>query len=218
MIPGLKGNCYLCGMELGKTAMKNHLIKTHNDSDGGQKCYLLKVEGAYDKDYWLFIDVPVTAALSGVDRFLRKIWLECCGHMSAFLGHDHGQIGKNRKLNTFSISDKLVHEYDFGSTTTTLITIVGETMRKPQKESVRLLARNVPLDFPCASCGQPAWVICSECMYDSDNPFLCDACSETHEHEDMILTITNSPRMGECAYQGELDVFAFDALKFKTQS
>lgn len=25
-----KGNCYLCGAELGKTAMKNHILKEHN--------------------------------------------------------------------------------------------------------------------------------------------------------------------------------------------
>ena len=25
-----KGRCYLCGAELGKTAMKNHILKDHN--------------------------------------------------------------------------------------------------------------------------------------------------------------------------------------------
>ena len=90
-----------------------------------------------------------------------------------------------------------------------MITIIGETTRKRQKESVRLLARNIQPSFFCASCGKPAIMICSECVYDSDNPFFCEECYEEHEHEDMLLPVTNSPRIGECGYDGELDVFDF---------
>ncbi len=46
-----KGNCYLCGAELGKTAMKNHILKEHNGPEDSQECCLLKIEGADDKDY-----------------------------------------------------------------------------------------------------------------------------------------------------------------------
>ena len=51
-----KGNCYICGAELGKTAMKNHILKEHNGPEDGQECVLLKIEGAYEKDYWLYVD------------------------------------------------------------------------------------------------------------------------------------------------------------------
>ncbi|MDR1060430.1 MAG: hypothetical protein LBL83_04275 [Clostridiales bacterium] len=209
-----KGNCYLCGGQFGKTAMKNHLIKAHADYDGQggpQKCFLLKIEGAHAKGYWLYVDVPVTAALSSVDSFLRKIWLECCGHMSAFsIPGGLNEIGKSRKLgDIFPYQDKLMHEYDFGTPTDTLITVVGETTRKTQKASVRLLARNVPPAFLCSSCGEPATVICAECVYDSDNPFFCDACGESHEHCDTLLPVTNSPRIGDCGYDGAMDVYEF---------
>ena len=80
-----KGNCYLCGAELGKVAMKNHILKLHDDPAGEQECRLVKVEGM-DKRYWLLLDLPLTASLKNLDDFLRKIWLECCGHMSAFMG------------------------------------------------------------------------------------------------------------------------------------
>lgn len=215
MASGTKGNCYLCGAELGKTAMKNHLLKAHGQFDGGQECYLLKIEGAYDKNYWLFVDVPLDKPLSGVDSFLRKIWLECCGHLSKFsgYGHGYGEVGKARKLQVFSVGDTLLHEYDFGTTTETIITIVGQTTRKKQRETARLLARNVPPTFECATCGKPAAYICTECMYDSDNPFYCRECGEKHDHDDMLLPVTNSPRMGECGYDGELDVFTFDSAK-----
>ena len=78
-----KGRCYLCGAELGKTAMKNHILKVHGAEEGGQECVLLKIEGA-DKNYWLYVDMPVTGSLTSLDSFLRKIWLECCGHLSEF--------------------------------------------------------------------------------------------------------------------------------------
>ena len=63
-----QGNCYLCGKMLGKVAMKNHLLKAHNDTEGDQRCYLLKAEGLYDKDYWLYFDIPVSSNLSAVDH------------------------------------------------------------------------------------------------------------------------------------------------------
>jgi len=206
----LKGNCYLCGKELGKTAMKNHVLKAHADPEAGQKCYLLKIEGAYDKNYWLLADVPLDAILTSVDRFLRKIWLECCGHLSKFQG-----FGKSRKLSALSVGDSFLHEYDFGTTTETLITVIAETARKKQKEAVRLLARNVPLQFECAACGKPATAICIECAYEVDNPFFCDVCADVHEHDDMLLPVVNSPRMGECGYDGELDTYSFNPDAYK---
>jgi len=209
------GNCYICGVELGKTPMKNHVLKLHNDPEGDQPCLLLKIEGAHCKDYWLFIDVPVDKTLSSVDTFLRKIWLECCGHQSAFRG-PYGQVGKSRKLGEFSIGEKLIHDYDFGTTTETLITVIAEINRKKQKDVVRLLARNVPPDYSCSNCGKPAEVICCECMYDSDNPFFCDECAAEHEKEhEMMLAVANSPRMGECGYDGEQDDYALDPTKMK---
>lgn len=209
-----QGNCYLCGKELGKAAMKNHLLKVHSEAEDGQDCLLLKAEGVYDKDYWLYFDIPVSSSLSTVDRFLRDIWLECCGHISAFLGPGHLEIGKNRKLGSFPVGTQLLHEYDFGDTTETKITIIAGTRRKAQKKAVRLLARNVPPVFACSRCGKPAVAICTECMWSGVNPFYCEDCGEEHEHEDMLLPVTNSPRMGICGYTGEFDRFSFVQPEF----
>ena len=206
---GTKGNCYLCGAELAVTAMKNHLLKTHGVAEDGQECYLLKITGVYDKIYWLYVDVPLTAALSSVDAFLRKIWLECCGHMSRFSCSGGMAFGKTRKLSALSVGDQLLHEYDFGDTTETILTVAGQTTRPKQKDAVRLLARNQPPLFQCSNCEELAVMLCSECMYDSDTPFFCAACADEHEHDEMLLAVSNSPRMGECGYEGELDIFAF---------
>lgn len=211
------GNCYLCGEELGRTAMKNHLIKAHAEQDGEQECYLLKIEGAEYKDYWLYVDIPVDKPLSAIDTFLRKIWLECCGHLSAFTGPGRSEIAMSRKMRSISVGDKLLHEYDFGTTTDTMVTVVGISRRKTQRGIVRLLARNIPPEPECGECGAPATYTCPECRYTMKNPFFCDECGEVHEldQDHMMLPVTNSPRSGECGYMGEFDVFDFDPAVVK---
>lgn len=201
-----KGRCYLCGAELGKTAMKNHILKAHG-AESGQDCMLLKLEGA-NKNYWLYVDMPLTASLRSLDTFLRNIWLECCGHQSEFAVGQYDSIEKTRKIGSFQPGDKLLHLYDFGSTTETQITFLCATKRKPQKAAVRLLARNNAPVFSCAVCGKEANYICTECMWESENPFFCEACAEEHEHDNMLLPVINSPRMGVCGYCGELDTFS----------
>jgi len=203
-----KGRCYLCGKEVGKGGIKSHLLKTHHiEEEGTQKCLLLKIEGYYARDYWLYVDIPTDETLQELDDFLRRIWLECCGHLSEFEG-----MSKRTKIGRLEIGDTLLHEYDMGSTTETLITVMGTVKRKEQKEPVRLLARNIPPQFQCTVCGAPAEFICTECMYEEDrSPFYCAVCAAEHnrEHEDMFLPVTNSPRMGVCGYDGELDTFEY---------
>ena len=50
----------------------------------GKKIFHLQVVGMYSPMYWLHIEIPATATLEDLDRFLRAIWLECCGHLSSF--------------------------------------------------------------------------------------------------------------------------------------
>jgi hypothetical protein len=131
--------------------------------------------------------------------------------MSAFFqpGPGYVEIKMSRKLGNFAVGDKLLHHYDFGSTTETLITIVGSVMRKPQKNAVRLLARNVPLVFKCEDCGKPAEYIYMDPNDEGELPFYCAECGNNYDGY-MLNPVTNSPRMGECGYDGELDTFTFN--------
>ena len=86
---------------------------------------------------------------------------------------------------------------------------MGRAKRPPQRKAVRLLARNVPPKFPCADCGAEAAYI----NYDSENPFYCEKCAGKRD-EDMLLPVTNFPRMGVCGYCGVQDTFAFSSLPF----
>jgi hypothetical protein len=202
------GNCFVCGKTAGKTAIKNHIIKDHDSGD--ENCYLVRAEGMYNKDYWLLFSVPVDAALSAVDKFLRDIWCECCGHLSAFRagGRD---FGKARKLSALSIGDALLYEYDFGSTTEIIVTVVDEISRMKQRDKVQLLARNVPLEQPCDVCGTPgAWIDVMD-----EYGVYCDECAtrDNDDGTDEMLPVTNSPRCGECGYTGDYDIWTFDPDK-----
>lgn len=207
-----KGNCYLCGATLGKVAMQKHLLECNlrmTDFPTLQECRLLRIEGEDNRDYWLYIDMPANQTLAALDRFLRRIWLECCGHMSLF-----EDLPKSTRLSALGEGTRILHEYDMGSTTRTRITVLGTIQRPKQREVVRVLARNVPPKFQCAKCGSPAEYICPECAWETENAFYCEDCAETHEH-DYFLPITNSPRMGVCGYCGEQDCYEFDPSWFQ---
>ena len=44
----------------------------------------LVAQGTYAPADWMHLEIPVEATLRDLDQFLRDIWLECCGHLSAF--------------------------------------------------------------------------------------------------------------------------------------
>lgn len=199
------GNCFICGKTAGKTAIKNHVLKEHNSGD--EQCYLIKAEDAYDKDYWLFFTVPFDATMSAVDKFLRQIWCECCGHLSTFRAGGR-EFGKARKASALSVGDVLLYEYDFGSTTEVVLTVVDEISRPKQREKVQLLARNAPPQDRCGQCGAPATMVN---VWESE--LVCDKCAKGVEEEESLLPIVNSPRCGECGYDGEFDIWTFDPEK-----
>lgn len=212
-----KGNCYLCGKLLTKTTAKRHLLTHQFEGDKGQACMLVKIEAVYDKDYWLYVDIPLTSTLQVLDNFLRDIWLECCGHMSAFYYGRYEEVGFGKKISSIPEGAVMGYEYDFGSTTELKITFVCQTVRKKQQKAVRLLVRNEAPTYPCGVCGKPAEVVNTEQMYDEDgSPFYCEACAEKQElEEDYLLPVVNSPRMGVCGYAGEYDTYEFDPKKIK---
>ena len=203
------GNCYQCGKTFGKTAMKNHLLKEHNT--GEEESFLLEIKSADYKDFWLYVDIPKSKKIEYIDKFLRDIWLECCGHMSRFAAsyNNHGNIGKTRTIGTFKAGDAIYYEYDMGTPTGVEIKFIGEIKRPKQTNSVRLLARNVIPELYCAVCGKPAKFICSEYMYDPVGAMFCKTHAKKHKHSDMMLPFVNSPRNGECGYTGDQDLYGF---------
>ena len=75
---------------LGKRQMTNHLKacwKQHPIAAPGKATrhwFHLVVETRYAPDYWLHLQAPANCTFGDLDGLLRAVWLECCGHLSAF--------------------------------------------------------------------------------------------------------------------------------------
>jgi hypothetical protein len=102
---------------------------------------------------------------------------------------------------------KLEYEYDFGSSTELLLTVVEEYPVKADEEIV-LLSRNEPLEWLCDTCQEePATQICTVHDWDDESLF-CDKCAQKHAKkcedfkEYTAMPVVNSPRMGVCGYTG----------------
>jgi hypothetical protein len=173
----------------------------------------LKVEGLYQPIYWLHIEIPARATLEDLDRFLRAVWLECCGYLSSFEIAGESFISEpfepgDRSMvialeKAMAPGMKFEYIYDFGTSTELLITVIS--VRKGfahDKDAVRIMARNEPPEIKCDVCGKPATGVCCVCSYESSGR-VCEECGKSHEcGEDMLLPVVNSPRVGMCDYTG----------------
>jgi hypothetical protein len=216
------GKCSLCGGLFDKSAMGKHLVACRQKSDaasasggrmGPATAFNLLVEGRRAPEYWIHLEVPSRASLEVLDGFLRDVWLECCGHLSAF--KIEGITYSSQPMGEFEDEDmdvplsevlrpglKFHHEYDFGSTTHLVLKVVSEEESALKGKAVRVLARNEPPAIPCDKCGQPAERVCGQCLY-GGNGWLCKACAREHAcGTDMLLPVVNSPRVGVCGYTG----------------
>lgn len=207
-----KGTCALCKSTFDKSGMTKHVqsclkknLIDHSSAAGESPslrfCHLV-VEGHRLPEYWMHLKVSSQARLGDLDNFLREVWVECCGHLSAFrIGRE--EINMNRKLaHILQPGMRLLYEYDFGSTTELMLKVISEFRSNIKKGEVEMLARNDPPQIKCIHCENLATRICTECMYE-EGGWLCDSCAEDHQcGEDMLLPVVNSPRTGVCGYVG----------------
>ncbi len=208
-----EGRCLYCGQLYDKRSIGKHL-DTHLVQEATKAtapnslAFHVRVEAA---EMFLELLVDANTTLSKVDGFLRQIWLECCGHMSAFQykgSYDEDGIPMSRKIGkVLGTGMVLTYEYDFGSTTTLSIK-VGKSFPVGVPNGILLLSRNEPLRIMCDNChAQPATDICT-IHVDEGEGFLCEDCAEKHEEECedyadyAAMPVVNSPRMGVCAYMG----------------
>ena len=205
-----EGKCLYCEQILSQKEIVKHLAKhlaEKQKTESGQKtqtyCHIV-VEADI---MFLHLLVKGSASMTVIDTFLRRIWLECCGHMSEFR-KGREEIDMSLKVKDVLVSSqKLVYDYDFGSTTR--LSIKGLKHYELNETSVIiLLSRNEPLQIMCSMCGKaPAVSMCTTCCWGSE-AFFCKKCAKKHEKECEDFTdysnmpVVNSPRMGVCGYDG----------------
>ena len=184
-------------------------------SDGSHEVYRLRVTAVYRPEYWLDLELRPDATLDDLDTFLRGIWLECCGHLSEFT------IGPEPDYDNFdpvappspadqpplrallSMGQKFGYRYDMGSSTDLTVEVQAlERVGGTGGQTLRLLARNLPPVLTCSKCTSPArWVHGWDYDERTGAPLLyCGRHGKSTREEQ--LPVVNSPRMGECGYEG----------------
>ena len=222
-----EGACRFCLKTYSGSTIGRHLqsckakmekdVAEASKSKKPERIFHIKIFGG--GEYWLHIEMKASSKLSDMDKFLRDIWLECCGHLSQFIidrqAYMPSYAGDLREMEAKSmgvqmgkvlgVKDKFGYEYDFSTTTYLEGQIISER-QGALKEKVRILARNRMPEAACTQCGKSATQFCTDC-----EEFYCLECLADHEcGDEMALPVVNSPRMGECGYSGEDDPDDFD--------
>ena len=232
--PTSTGICLLCEQRYTRGGMGRHLracrrkaLREGAESNPGQRAggsFHIAVQDRYDHRYWMHLEVPQAFKLRRLDGFLRTLWLECCGHLSAFyISGEMYQVADKDWFNDFggppvedmsfaigqvlSQGQRFTYDYDFGTTTELSLRVISDL--SPQlRDDIQLLAINDPPRLTCRECRTAqADVICVECGFqdfgDADAGCLCDDCKGEHTCDDMMyLPVVNSPRAGRCGYVG----------------
>ena len=168
------GNCAYCGRVMTASGLTHHLRscaarrKAIEQADRGsrpvQDVFHLRVQGRYRPEYWLHLEMDGSATLDDLDYYLRRIWLECCGHLSQFNigGTLYDRTDDYQEFETmdvgvdrlFGVGATLTHQYDFGSTTELAIKVLDRRHGQPTTDDPSaLMARNIHRPPPCQACG-----------------------------------------------------------------
>lgn len=230
-----RGFCKYCGKEYTRVGMIKHLatckekMTIFDKAKEKMRYYELELCGKYDKDYWLIIQIKENATLKDLDQFIRDIWVECCGHLSAFeiYGNRYesmpatdsfwGEPAKSMNCKLKNILEQemqIEYEYDYGSTTELIINVRGHYDAPSHRNKITILSRNNPPQNICSICGKNIATWINPQGFYEGMPFWCDDCFEKYENDeleiedeidfemDFMSEICNSPRMGVCGYDG----------------
>lgn len=158
-----------------------------------------------------FKDVANKPRRVGMFSFFEEMELEeqdKTKELERYRADMYGEIAMNKKVSTvFYQNQVLEYEYDFGSTTKLMITVI-DVIPTVNDIKITLLSRNEPPEIMCETCKkEPATNICIAHGWDEDSLF-CPKCAKKHAKECDDFTdyadmpVVNSPRMGVCAYDG----------------
>lgn len=196
-----EGQCRFCGQDFSKRQIGKHLNECEKREQNKEiKNLRLRVSDPYMKNFWLIVEVNEQATLQNLDKLIRDVWVECCGHLSEFDGY--GKIGKARHImDVLSPKDRINYTYDFGSSTELAIEALEYTNCRLNK-NIELVGRNYLPPSDCAKCGKTAEHVC---VYCEDDGLVCADCAEEYHNEDdgdhYLLALANSPRCGVCGYE-----------------
>ncbi len=207
-----EGKCIFCNEYFSQKEIGRHLathMRKKEKEEKGIKTNLFNHIVVEWEVMFLHLLVRSTCEMEEIDNFLRIIWLECCGHSSGFHIKNGAEIEMDDIVgNVLAPKIKIIHSYDYGTTTITFIRSIKVYDLDFDDDDIILLSRNEPLKIMCSVCSKKvATTLCSVCLWKSDSYF-CEICANKHAttcgnfEEYARMNIVNSPRMGECGYEG----------------
>jgi hypothetical protein len=206
------GTCLLCKAPVTKRKVLKHsmeCLQTSGWRAGKHPSFLIMIQGHYNKSYWLVVLARHDARLGDLDQLIRDVWVECCGHLSSFL-IEEVIYESDAECSTDAMDVPLSHvltrdstfsyDYDFGSTTSLDLKVIGETPVAPRDSQLCLIARNDRPVISCDRCGDTAEFTRDD-LEEEGPRYYCRKClqSVNPDHE-WVDTIANSPRNGICGY------------------
>lgn len=208
------GKCYLCEEPLTKRTSATHLKKKHAVTSGEER-FIIMVDTPYSSPYWMILLAKPNATLADLDEALRDIWVECCGHLSAFTieGIEYQAPSSDPDDSFYPTKSTKVklekvlcpgmffsYEYDFGTTTELRLKVADIILWEKDPKKMLMLAMNIKPEIACSECGKPAIY---HYLENDDDTVLCLDCSSDEDLDECyLLPICNSPRTGMCAYEG----------------
>ena len=206
------GQCRRCGRTVRKNQASSHLLACL----GPGRELLIKAE-APRSPYFTYFTAPRGTTWQALDDALRDLWVECCDHLSAFTIGDNSfesevfdpgpfplSRRRHRAMNSpilrgTPVNEKIVYEYDFGTTTELVLIVVADGVNGLASDRIKLAARNAAPTYPCEQCGKPASV-----MVGWDRRTYCGTCQDAlpNAEREIEWPILNSPRVGICGYTG----------------
>lgn len=218
------GTCLLCKAGIGRIAMPRHSLECLKKSgwpESDAPSFVIRVEDFHSKMFWLLVLARNDATLSDLDCLLRDVWVECCGHLSAFniygrrfSSHsDYDDFDEDEESGLSVPLDEVIgpdstftYEYDFGSTTKLKLSVVGLSPVTPKNSSLILIARNNRLEIPCYFCKGKGEYLATDWPDEPYQIIICRDCTKKNVEDlepECMMVFPNSPRAGVCGYVEE---------------
>lgn len=216
----MRGKCYYCNKELNERTIKKHMKscpeikkaieRESQASKGSRNQLIISIKDKYNKNtYCIYVSIDENLQLAHLDKFIRNVWVECCGHLSCFKinGSSYNDNSDdlyqmNVKLkDVLSINQKFEYDYDFGSTTELTLEVVDRIKVPKNFSQIEIIARNNPIQHKCNECKKDAkyfnW---------QEEKYYCETCAQAFDEDELEeVGYTNSPRDGVCGYFGDED-------------
>ena len=203
-----KINCNFCSKKFGIKAIEGHLstcIPNFVNEKSGYLIEFISIGGVINKSYQMFAIFGNKCRFNHIDKFLRRMWCECCNHMSTIdvieevnENETHTNVKFNTLISKYEHANQFIYCYDMGSITNIYFRIIKKLEGINKNTDIELLYRNEPFKIKCDNFKKCKGVA----MYVFEQELFCDTCKNNidKENQEYVLKISNSPRSGICAY------------------